>query len=111
MATVMVLEGLGCTTLEAADAEEALFKLKGDPLVIVLFTDINMAGPMDGLGLAHEVRRQRPDVVIVISSGRPLPDHPALPEGATFIQKPYNAEDLERIAKRAGCAFASPSQP
>lgn len=103
MATAATLEDLGCKALVADCAIDALAKLQHNPEVEVLFTDINMAGPMDGLGLAREVRRTWPHVGIILSSGRELPHDCQLPSGTRFLPKPYFFEDLERIAKRAGC--------
>ncbi|MGO8105771.1 response regulator, partial [Rhizobium leguminosarum] len=50
-------------------ADEALVVLKGRQDVDILFTDVNMAGSMDGLQLANRVRAIRPNIGIIITSG------------------------------------------
>jgi CheY-like chemotaxis protein len=50
--------------------EEALRYLSSGSAVDVLFTDINLAGDMDGSMLAQRARILRPDLPIVFASGR-----------------------------------------
>ena len=56
-----------------ADAKAALRYLESGSAVDVLFTDINLAGEMDGSMLAARVREQRPELPIVYCSGRYSP--------------------------------------
>jgi two-component system, response regulator PdtaR len=92
---VEVLEDEGFITLEAANAVAALDICKSRPgAVDVLFTDIRMPGPMDGLELAHRVRERWPTIAIIVASGNIFVDRDQLPEGARFLPKPY---DLHRI--------------
>ncbi len=55
----------------------------------VLFTDIQMPGTMDGLGLAHHTAKHWPNVALLITSGRPRPARAELPERSRFLAKPY----------------------
>lgn len=103
MSTVASFEDLGCTALEASSADEAVGLLAENPSIEVLFTDIQMPGDLDGLEFAHRVRRQFPDIKIVLSSGRILPPKAALPQGARFLAKPYYYIDILSIAQDAGC--------
>src|SRR4051794_38641536 len=89
MVAVDVLEGAGFTVLESTNAEEALRLLESRPDVQVLFTDVNMPGALDGLGLAQSVHERSPGVDILIGSGRIRPDPGELPPGTQFIAKPY----------------------
>lgn len=84
----------GFTVLEAADAEEGLQMLEANDDVGLLFTDISMPGAMDGLGLIDQVRRERPDVSFVATSGRVMPPGDLLPNRARFLPKPYTAHAL-----------------
>jgi CheY-like chemotaxis protein len=84
----------GFTVLEAADAEEGLSVLDRNEDVGLLFTDINMPGALDGLQLAERVRRVRPDIALVATSGSAGPIGGALPSGSRFIPKPYTAHAL-----------------
>ena len=84
----------GFTVLEAADAEEGLEMLETNDDVGLLFTDISMPGEMDGLDLIARVRRERPDLRFVATSGQALPSDKPLPLGAPFLPKPYTAHAL-----------------
>jgi PAS domain S-box-containing protein len=91
------LQGLGYRPIVAADATEALGALEREP-VDVLFSDIVMPGPLDGVGLAQQVRERWPSVKVVLTSGFPggkLDDQLGAPEAAVrVLSKPYRVEDL-----------------
>ena len=53
------LERAGFRTLEAANADEAMVQMKNND-IDVLFTDIDMPGSMDGLGLVATVLNRWP---------------------------------------------------
>ena len=89
MTAADMLADAGWPAIEAADAAEALEKLAAHPEVSVLFTDINMPGEMDGLDLARRVHELRPDVHLVITSGKMRPARDELPGEGRFIGKPY----------------------
>jgi CheY-like chemotaxis protein len=86
---VIVVEGAGYSALIAEDADDALDVLTTHPRISALFTDVDMPGRMDGLELAAEARRLRPDLGILIASGKREPYEDALPERAVFVSKPY----------------------
>ncbi len=86
------LEDAGFKVVEADDAETALEILGARTDVTVLFTDVNMPGPLDGLELARRVHERWPSVQLVITSGRGL-DAP-LPEDGRFMPKPYSIAEL-----------------
>ena len=85
------LSEAGFQVLEAADAPEALALLDRAP-VDVVFTDVNMPGEFDGLGLAERVARRWPGVAVVVTSGRGFPN--GLAAGARFVPKPYMPDAL-----------------
>jgi CheY-like chemotaxis protein len=100
MDAVDAISDAGLETLEAGDACEALDVLKGHPQVSVLFTDINMPGPMDGLALAARVHDLRPDVELILTSGaRKIPDD-EMPDNGTFLPKPYGSQQLITLINR-----------
>jgi DNA-binding NtrC family response regulator len=86
------LEEAGYTVLEARNAEEALAILNARTDVRALFSDIEMPPGASGLELAKAVREQRPEVGIVIASGKLRPRTAELPDRALFIPKPYTPE-------------------
>jgi CheY-like chemotaxis protein len=94
MSVVSILEDGGYDVVEAANAQQALAQLDSRPDVDTLFTDINMPGHMDGCALAYAVIALRPDVRLLITSGRGMPDNGACPAESTFVPKPYTAERL-----------------
>ena len=98
MSTVATFEDLGCEVLEAASTDDAMAILNLNPSLRLLFTDIQLPGTVDGLELARMVRRQWPNICIVLSSGRVLRPEASLPDGVRFIAKPYYQHDLEDIA-------------
>jgi CheY-like chemotaxis protein len=89
-----MLEQGGYRVLEAADAAGALQCLEDGAEVLVLFTDINMPGPLDGLDLAKLVNDRWPQVKILVTSGHIRPERTELPEAGLFLSKPYRAEEL-----------------
>jgi CheY-like chemotaxis protein len=99
IAEVLCENGFAVHTVEAG--EEALRYLESGAKVDVLFTDINLAGRMDGSMLAREVRAQRPELPIVYCSGRFSPAALAPPVSRSiFLKKPYNPADLCRLLER-----------
>jgi CheY-like chemotaxis protein len=103
MTAADLISDAGWKPLEAADAEEALRVLEEHPEVKVLFTDVNMPGPVDGIRLAECVHRDRPHVELVITSGKHHISEAALPDEGTFLPKPYGQTDFVRILREKLC--------
>jgi len=80
------LQEQGFAVHAVASAAEALHCLNSREPIDVLFTDLNLAGGMDGGALAHRARELRPGL-------------PALDpvEGSMFVHKPYDFFDLGRL--------------
>ena len=83
--------------LQCEDAETAALALKARHPVLIV-TDINLVGKMDGVDLAHFAQQQNADVRIIVISGRPLPR--PLPPGAKFFTKPVYPTALLAEAAR-----------
>jgi len=90
----------GIMAWEAGDAEEALDVLDKHPRIGLVFTDVNMPGPMNGLELAHHVNATRPDVELVVTSGAVSIPARDLPQHGTFVRKPYPARQVAEIVSR-----------
>jgi len=88
---------VGCEAYEAGQSDEALEVLDQHPDISVLFTDINMPGNHDGLELAALVHARRPDVRLIITSGREQPPPANIPDDGQFIPKPYRLEAVTDI--------------
>ncbi|WP_240793977.1 response regulator [Pseudorhodobacter turbinis] len=94
ISTADVLRDQGWEVREAANAADALKMLEQDEDIELIFTDIDMPGATNGLGLAHVVSERWPTVQIVITSGMSQPSANELPLSATFVPKPYMVEEL-----------------
>ena len=95
------LERAGYRTLEAANADEALVLLKHNA-IDTLYTDIDMPGSMDGLGLVATVRTRFPGMRIIVTSGLVKLTHQDLEAGIAFLAKPAaGLELLNLMAKSA----------
>jgi CheY-like chemotaxis protein len=89
------LTDAGYAVIEAAHAQEALDLLLQSPETIgVVFTDVQMPGDMDGIGLAHHASAHWPWIGIVIASARPRAHQPPIPEHWRFVDKPYRLEHV-----------------
>jgi len=94
------LQEKGFIVLEAADAAEALKILDAHDDVDVLFTDVNMPGPMDGIALVGLMHGRRPELGLIITSGRGAPDLADLPGTSLYLAKPYLPQQLAAAVER-----------
>jgi len=106
-AALTALDSAGFDVLDAENAEAALRVLAERSDVGVLFTDINMPGRLDGLDLAFEVRRSRPSIGLILTSGKARPNELQMLGGARFLSKPYT--DLELVAGVEALVLLRPS--
>ena len=85
------LRDAGYQVIEACGAEEALAILDSVRPDLVI-SDVQMPGPLDGLGLLAIVRREFATLPVIIVSGHLCPAD-ALADGATqFLAKPYGLD-------------------
>src|ERR1700675_2648509 len=70
MRAVDLVEDAGYSSVEAVDADAAVAILESRSDIALLFTDIQMPGSMDGLMLAHAVRKRWPPIKIILVSGK-----------------------------------------
>ena len=88
-----ILEDAGFRTMEANNGDRGWQVLtQHHASIAVLFTDVQMPGSIDGFSLARKVAAFWPEIAIVVASGQLKPKTGELPEGATFIGKPFSAE-------------------
>lgn len=97
------LESLGYKVIAAANAAEALaIAAEGTPFDL-LFTDIVMAGGMNGRELAEQLVAARPSLRVLFTSGYAY-DSPHAQEraghGAPLLTKPYRKAELARVLRR-----------
>jgi FixJ family two-component response regulator len=55
---------------------------------------VDMPGSMDGIRLAHYVRRRWPPIQLLVISGKVGVKPSELPDGARFMSKPYQEPQL-----------------
>jgi CheY-like chemotaxis protein len=103
----------GFEAIGAIDADEALAILESREDIDIVFTDINMPGSMNGLGLARSVRRRWPSAKIIVTSAIHTAATGELPSGARFLRKPYRYIDLMGAIREltAEAATLSPEVP
>jgi CheY-like chemotaxis protein len=95
--TVALLEQLGYQVQTVENAEAGLDAISRRNFDLMV-SDIFMAGAMDGLGLAREVRRRQPDLPILLVTG--YSDSAAADREFIVLRKPYRLVELSRtIAK------------
>jgi len=95
-----MLRELGHEVLRAADVEEALQVAAREPALDLMLTDVIMPGGRNGIDLAGEMTRTRPDLPVILSSGY-TGESLANAEQAPWplLRKPYTLEQLsEAIA-------------
>ena len=89
------LDVIQCESAEAA--ERVLDKNAG--ALCLMMTDVQLAGRMIGVELAHVAKDRNPKLDVVVTSGRPLKQ--PLPDGAKFWAKPWAPLDVLREAEIA----------
>ena len=94
MDAIQVIEAGGFDAIEAKNADDAISILEQRNDIVVIFTDIEMPGSMDGLKLAHFVKGRWPPIKIIATSGHAKITANDLPEGVRFVPKPYNPTEV-----------------
>jgi len=97
---VACLREAGFDVVEAGSGVEALAVIGARDDVHLIFTDIQMPGPVDGLELARRARESHPHVRLVFTSGARRVDTDNLPGEGVFFSKPYDAENVAETVQR-----------
>ncbi len=98
------LSALGYDVSQAANAEEALTRLRTDRPFDLMLTDVVMPGRLNGKRLADEVERQWPATRIVFMSGyaeSALLHDGRLSSAQKLLSKPFRKAELARVIRRA----------
>jgi len=82
---------------ESAEAAELVLERNGGSLSLMM-TDVQLAGHMNGVELAHIAKKCNPELDVIVTSGKPL--RQPLPDGAKFWPKPWAPLDIIREAER-----------
>lgn len=99
-----VLRELGYQVIEAPDSSTALAALDENPQIDLLFTDVVLPGGVHGGKLAEAVRKLRPSVRVLFTSGytrNAIVHNGRLDPGVQLITKPFTYEELADQVRRA----------
>jgi CheY-like chemotaxis protein len=108
-ATRELLTDLDCEVETVGNAEAALLTLEHGHFDIVL-SDIVMAGAKNGLDLARAIRKQHPDLSIVLATGYSDAAAQAAEE-FPVLRKPYDVERLGRALSEPRRGRRGPNRP
>ncbi|HET8551505.1 MAG TPA: PAS domain S-box protein [Gammaproteobacteria bacterium] len=101
---VELVRDIGHTVIEAANGADAIELIDKRRDIDLLFTDVVMPGDMNGIELAREAHRRRPQMAVLLTSGfaGECIGHGRL-EDKRFgiIQKPYERTELVRAINAA----------
>ena len=97
------LKGAGYDVVEATDGRDALSKLNGNPIHMVI-TDLNMPY-LDGIGLIGELRKKPAykfiPIIMLTTESQDSKKQEGKAAGATgWIVKPFKAEQLLAVVKK-----------
>ncbi|MDA9477024.1 histidine kinase [Bradyrhizobium sp. CCBAU 65884] len=97
-----MLGQLGYEVTRAASAAAALGALADGRSVDLIFSDIMMPGGMNGVELAHEIKRRRNDIPVLLTSGYAEASvHEAQAAGIQILAKPYHIDELSAALSAA----------
>jgi CheY-like chemotaxis protein len=97
LATLLEESEMGVIQCPSAEAALSVLEKMGG-CVSLMFTDVNLAGAIDGLELARFAKAHFPNIHVIVTSGTP---RVGLPDGAKFLAKPWRALDVLREAERS----------
>jgi CheY-like chemotaxis protein len=88
----------GLQVIEASCSADAMSYLRSGAAVDLIFSDIQIAGPYDGLLLAHQVRGINPSLPVLLTSSGDKPE--SLGDSEVFIRKPYRLDDIVAVVRK-----------
>ncbi len=93
--TEMVLRSAGLTVLRTATADEALTHLRSAAVQPdVVLSDIAMPGSLNGIALAFELRKSRPNLPVLLTTGYTEQVEEATAGGLLVLPKPIAPEEM-----------------
>jgi signal transduction histidine kinase/CheY-like chemotaxis protein len=99
-AVVAQLTSLGYGVIDVSGPAEALQVIASEEPLDLVFSDIVMPGPIDGIELARLIRERRPDLKVLLTSGYPDLKTTRSAEGSfvqwDILKKPYRRPDLKQ---------------
>jgi PAS domain S-box-containing protein len=92
-----ILSEAGYRVVTAASGAEAIMALDDHPDIQMLFTDVVLAGGMNGRELAEIALARRPALIVLYTTGyarNAIVHHGRLDDGVNFLGKPFTATAL-----------------
>ena len=86
------LRDAGFTVIEASNGDEAIAILTSGVPIDLVFTDVRMPGSTDGMALLDFVRRTRPDLPVLMTSGHLEPELAYCGGALKFLAKPCDPD-------------------
>jgi len=100
IATLLEETDLQVIECDSAEAALAVLDMKGDRMAMV-FTDVGLAGRMDGVELAQNLDANRPDLPVIVTSTQPGDVVGHLPDNVVYLSQPWRPLDVLIVAERA----------
>jgi nitrogen-specific signal transduction histidine kinase len=98
------IASLGYSTLQAANAADALKMVESGVPIDLMFTDVIMPGGMNGRQLVDAAIKLRPALRVLFTSGyteNAIVHHGRLDAGVLLLAKPYRKPELARMIRVA----------
>lgn len=89
---ISTLMSLGFKVIEAANGDEAARILRSNDQVRIVLSDVRMPGELTGIDLARLMKRERPDIQVLLTTG--YVDSEEALNDIELLYKPYRATDL-----------------
>ena len=100
-ATTELLQDIGLQVIWARDGKAALATFERDPTIEMVMSDIVMPGGMSGLDLARALRKNHPELPVLLTTGYSQYAPQLVKEGFVLVEKPYNRDVLATSIQRA----------
>jgi two-component system, NtrC family, sensor kinase len=105
-------EELGYDVCHASSGQAALDLLARQDDIDIVFSDILMPGGMNGLDMAHIVRRRFPAIAVLLTTGYSSSAQDAVRQGFEVLQKPFDLTALQRaLLAMKSAADGAPQTP
>lgn len=95
-----MLRDAGFEVVEACNADEAMSLLATGTTYNLIFSDVNMPGSVDGVGLVAYVKEHYPIIPVVLTSGGVAPHDLAAAGAVAIVPKPYSEAVLTKTICR-----------
>ncbi|ARQ01252.1 hybrid sensor histidine kinase/response regulator [Pseudorhodoplanes sinuspersici] len=96
-----LLNELGYRVTRVGSALAALDLLRDGERFDLVFSDVVMPGGMNGVELAHAIRKDYPDLPVVLTTGYFNALDKPLPRGLPVLRKPYDIAELKKTLQTA----------